>query len=153
MILLIYLRKAFDSVSFSFLELILEMFGFGPNYREGISILLKGFSACTVVNGKISERFAIKRGCRQGDPISGYLFILCIKILVLALQNSKAKPYQTRKNTFHLQEQYADDLTIFPEYVRDDNCKNAYIVRHIIKVLDKFYVLSGIGVRKSNMQL
>ena len=92
MILLVDFQKAFDSVSFSFLEVTLEVFGFGPNYREWISILLKGFSACTVVNGNISEIFQIKRGCRQGDPISGYWFILCIKILALALQNSKATP-------------------------------------------------------------
>ena len=113
MVLLIDFQKAFDSVSFNFLELTFEMFGFGPNHRERISILLKGFSACTVVNGNIFERFAIKRCCRQGNPISWYLFILCVKILALALQNSKAKPYQTRKNNSHLQEQYADDLTIF----------------------------------------
>ena len=69
----------------------------------------------------ISERFAIKRGCRQGDPISGYLFILCIEILALALRNSKAKPYQTHKGNEHLQEQYADDMTIFLDYVDVDD--------------------------------
>ena len=126
------------------------MFGFGPNYREWISILLKGFSASTVVNGNISERFAIKRDCRQGDSILGYLFILCIKIVALALQNAKAKPYQTRKNHFHLQEQYVDDLKIFLQYAKDDDCKNAENVKHIIKVLDQFYVLSGLGINKSN---
>ena len=72
MILLVDFQKAFDSVSFNLLEITLEVFGFGPEYRKWISILLRGFNACTVVNGNISERFAIKRGCRQGDPISGY---------------------------------------------------------------------------------
>ena len=89
MILLFDFQKAFDSVLFRFLELTLEVFGFVPNYGKWIIILLRGFSECTVVNGNISERFAIKRGCRQGDPISGYLFILCIEILALALKNSK----------------------------------------------------------------
>ena len=49
MILLVDFQRAFDSVSFSFLELTLEVFGFGPKYREWINILLKGFNACTVV--------------------------------------------------------------------------------------------------------
>ena len=104
MILLIDFQKAFDSVSFRFLELTLEVFGFGPNCRKWISILLRGFNACRVVNGNISERFAIKGGCRQGDPISGYLFILCIKILALALTNLKGKPFKTKKSNDHLQE-------------------------------------------------
>ena len=79
-----------------FLELTLEVFGFWPNHRKGISILLRGFNAYTVVNGNISDRFTIMRGCRQGDPISGYLFILCIDILELALKNTKDKPYKTK---------------------------------------------------------
>ena len=55
-ILLIDFKKAFDSVSFMFLELTLEIFGFGPNYRKWNSILVRGFNACTVVNSNISER-------------------------------------------------------------------------------------------------
>ena len=35
------------------------MLGKGPTYRKWISIVLSGFSACTVVNGNISEKFAI----------------------------------------------------------------------------------------------
>ena len=59
--------------------------------------------------------------CRQGDPISGYLFILCFEILALSLKNAKAKPYKTKKGNSHLQEQYADDLTIFLEYTESDD--------------------------------
>ena len=136
MIFLIDLQKTFDSVSFRFLELTLEVFGFGPNYRKWISILLRGFSACTIVNGNISERFAIKRGYRQGSPILGYLFILCIEIFALALRNSKAKPYQTPQGYKHLQEQYADDLTIFLEYIEGKDNLNVQNLKHILSVLD-----------------
>ena len=46
------------------------------------------FKAVTVVNRNISKPFEIRRGCRQGDPISGYLFILVMEILALLLKKS-----------------------------------------------------------------
>ena len=89
MILHIDFEKAFDSISFRMIDTTLEMFGFGEYYREWITILLKYFEACINNSGNISNRFPVERKCRQGDPISGYLFILCIEVLSIAL-NSKA---------------------------------------------------------------
>ena len=77
---------------------------------------------------------------------------MCIEILALAFQNSEAKPYRTRKNDSHLQEQYVDDFTIL-EYAKHDEGKNAENVKYIIKVLDEFYVISGLGITKSKTQL
>ena len=73
----------------------------------------KFFNAVTVINGNISTPFEIKRGCRQGDPISGYLFILAIEILALLLKNSKIRPYTTKHGISHLFDNYADDLTMY----------------------------------------
>ena len=75
--MLIDFEKAFYSVSFKFIIAALEIFDFGENFKTWITILLgmeKGtsFNAVTVINGNISTPFEIQRGCRQGDPISGY---------------------------------------------------------------------------------
>ena len=60
------------------------------------------FKAVTVVNGNISKPFEIRRGCRQGDPISGYLFILVMEILALLLKKvPRAKPYRTKQGLEH----------------------------------------------------
>ena len=79
-LMLIDFEKAFDSVSFKFIITTLELFGFGEVFVKWITIILGmktgcHFQAVTVVNGNISKPFDVKRGCRQGDPISGYLFI------------------------------------------------------------------------------
>ena len=82
--ILVDFEKAFDSVSFSFIQKTLEIFGFGQNFRKWINILLgksetrKKIVGVSVVNGYPTEQFKILRGCRQGDPIAGYLFVLCI---------------------------------------------------------------------------
>ena len=117
--ILVDFEKAFDSVSFSFIQKTLEIFGFGQNFRKWINILLgnsetrKKFVGVSVVNGHPTEQFKILRGCRQGDPIAGYLFVLCLEILALTIQNSKFTPYETIKGNKKLNETFADDLPLF----------------------------------------
>ena len=79
MMIMIDFEKAFDSVGFQFLIDTLEIFGFGEYFMKWIKIILgceegSNFRAVTIVND-------VKRGCRQGDPISGYFFILVMEIL------------------------------------------------------------------------
>ena len=94
--LLVDFEKVFDSVNLGFIMTTLDIFNFGKFFEEWIKILLgmnqnSNFQALTIVNGKILNRLEVARGYRQGDPISGYLFILAIKILALSLNKSKAK--------------------------------------------------------------
>ena len=93
MLLMIDFEKAFDSVDFWFLVASLELFGDGEHFITWVKIILgceegTQFNAVTVVNGNISRPFEIKRGCRQGDPISGYLFILVMEVLALLLKKT-----------------------------------------------------------------
>ena len=153
MILLIDFEKAFDSVSFKMIDATLEMFGFGKYYRDWITILLKDFEACINNSGNISKRFPVKRGCRQGDPISGYLFILCIEVLSIALKsNDGIKAYKLINALKHLLDQYADDLTLYLERseVHSENIEN---VKAVLDTLESFRLLSGLTVNRGKTML
>ena len=153
MILLIDFEKAFDSVSFKMIDATLEMFGFGQYYRDWITILLKDFEACINNSGNISSRFPVKRGCRQGDPISGYLFILCIEVLSIALKsNTGIKAYKLANALKHLLDQYADDLTLYLERseVHSENIEN---VKAVLDTLECFRLLSGLTVNRGKTML
>jgi hypothetical protein len=78
LLLLIDFEKAFESISHSFIIKYLHFFGFGFSFIKWINVILNDVSSCINHCGNISGRFKVGRSCRQGDPISPYLFIICV---------------------------------------------------------------------------
>lgn len=69
-------EKAFDSIKWNYLKKCLEVFGFGPQLRQWVQVFYSDISSCVLSNGCASEHFLLKRGVRQGCPLSGLLFII-----------------------------------------------------------------------------
>ena len=82
-LLLVDFSKAFDS--FDFILATLKKFGFRDKFMSWVKTLLENFNSHTVVNGHLSLRRILERGCRQRDPIAGYMFILAIEVLLLRI--------------------------------------------------------------------
>ena len=111
MAIFIDFRKAFDSVDWNFLAKVLEAFNFGPQIRKWIRTFYTDISSCVINNGYTSEFFNLQRGVRQGCPLSGILFVLCVEILAQAIRNNtNIKGIQIYNKKYEIS-QYADDIS------------------------------------------
>ena len=67
----------------------MELFNFGPDLIRWVSTFNKNIKSCIINNGLCSHYFNVERGVRQGDPLSPYLFVICVKILATAVRNDE----------------------------------------------------------------
>jgi hypothetical protein len=88
LLVLIDFEKAFGSISWEFIYKVLNYFGFEDYIIIWVGILNTNVKASVLQSGFLSEQFDIQRGCRQGDPIAPYLFILCAEILAILIKQN-----------------------------------------------------------------
>jgi hypothetical protein len=105
-------EKAFDSLSWAFMFKVLKAYGCGPDFCKWIKTFYSDIKSTVMVNGNVTSWFHVQRGCRQGDPISSYLFIMCVEIMAIMIrQNKEIKGIVIGKNENKIS-QYADDTEL-----------------------------------------
>jgi hypothetical protein len=135
------LEKAYDRLEWSFIREVLLFFKFPLHLVNLILDCVSSSSISILFNGGRLPPFKPSRGIRQGDPLSPYLFILCMEYLSLrifeATQDKTWKPIKaSRRGPFFSHLFFADDLMLFS----GTSEKSCLAMK---KVLDNFCALSG----------
>jgi len=138
-------EKAFDKLEWDFLLQTLHFFGFGNDFITWIQILYSDIMSCVINNGHASEFFLLKRGLRQGCPLSPLLFLLCSEILAISVRNNIDIHGITVDNTEILINAYADDTTFF---LKDQNS-----LFKLMNVLDRFKAVTGLAINRNKSEI
>ena len=83
-------EKAYDSVNWKFLYYMLGRLGFSYVWVNWIKACLESASVFILVNGSPTEEFKPKRGLRQGDPLTPFLFLIVAEGLTGLMRKAKS---------------------------------------------------------------
>ena len=139
-------EKAFDSIDHSYMKKCLKHFNFGNSFIKWVELFYSDAKGCVTNNGFLSNFFSIKRGVRQGCPLSPYLFIICIELL-----SHKIKSSQDIKGIYIMNKEFksslfADDAS----FLLDGSLKS---FETLIMILDNFYCVSGLKLNAKKCQV
>lgn len=136
LLLLVDFEKAFDSLEWEYIDRMIKAFNFGKNLLGWVKTFYKNASSCVINNGHFSEFFNLEKGCRQGDPLSPYLFIMAIEPLAVRIKNSNINGIKVG-TVEHVIGQYADDT-----FILMDGTEQSF--RATMGIFERFRCCSGL---------
>ena len=146
LILLVDFEKAFDTVSWDFIDKVLENYNFGTDLKKWIKLFQHNIFSLINQGGHFSEPVNIHRGCRQGDPISSYIFILCVEYLATRIRdNNQIKGLKVNGQNIVLS-QFADDTTIILDGTETS-------LKYVLREINNFGYYSGLKINIDKTQV
>jgi hypothetical protein len=137
-------EKAYDSISWSFLDYMLRRFGFDGKWRNWIKACVFAGSLSVLVNGCPTEQIDISKGLKQGDPLAPFLFVLVAEGFGALMKKAVGMGFfkgirlcDSGEHISHLQ--YADDTLLVGEAC----VENLWTMKAILKW---FELISGLKV-------
>lgn len=105
-------KKAFDSIEHNFMLKALENIGINPKYIRILYEIYRNSKA--IVKTEIEgETFRVKRGVKQGDPISPKLFTCTLEAIFRGLSWSKKRKGININGRLLSNLRFADDIVLF----------------------------------------
>lgn len=132
-------QRAFDQVEWPYMLFTLKKFGFGPSFIKWIELIYSHPTASVITNQNISRPFAIRRGTRQGCPLSPFLFSIVIEPLAASIRKSRLISPIVMNEQEHQISLYADDILLFLSRPQTS-------IPHLLTLISNFGKLSGFSV-------
>lgn len=129
--------KAFDTVNWEGLSSVMRARGFQELWISWMELILNTSKSAVLVNGCAGPCITCKRGLRQGDPISPYLFLIVAETLQRMICSGAQIRHPTEEGLPCAVLQYADDTLI----VLQGDYQGVLALKSI---LDEFAALSGL---------
>lgn len=107
------MAKAFDSVDWHYMSMVLRHMGFGDVFLTWISLLYSKPKATIKIGTSVSAQFLVGRGTRQGCPLSPALFAMAIEPIAIALRASTEVKALEVGGIHESTALYADDMLLF----------------------------------------
>ena len=131
--------KAFDTVIWSSLQKIMLARGFPEKWCTWIHCMLSTSKSAVLVNGTPGPWFTCRKGLRQGDPLSPYLFLLVADVLQRMIQHDRGIRHPLAADHPCPVLQYADDTLILVKAELSS-------VQRLKNVLDSFAAATGLKI-------
>jgi len=144
-------EKAYDTIDWVSMDMVLKEMGFGEKWRKWVRVCTTTPRISILFNGSPCKPFKMGRGLRQGDPLSAFLFVLMAEVMNrLLLRASSMGLFQGlqvgRQGVTITHLQFAEDTLLFCE-AKEESLQN------IKGLLLGFQSFSGLAVNYSKSGL
>lgn len=139
-------EKAFDKVSWRFVEKIIEKMEVGTRISTGFRAIYQDQKVNLIMNGEMTEYFKIERGTRHGCPLSPLLFVLILEVLNQVIRSEEEIRGITLGRVEYRIRAFADDMIVKIEEPTGSISK-------LLRKMEEFSKVAGFRIKKEKTKV